>query len=309
MNISFGNLLKLFIEFQSVIEGKNLFQKNLTSQIECLAKRGFLQITDLADSNIRNAISHGGVKASGTTMKFTYRKGAQYLEQESTVYDFKDSLLQLFDGVSAVILSWISYLCEKNITYNEVYQNANVSEDTSHFFERLSMTTLLTTCDKISQITVKNDTEERNQVNVELTGIDLAINSRIFIGLSTAERIFQLRNLSLIDTIMISFNSPKVANSFFTVKCSVIEDLINGRIEMQEAWQRVVEDKGVLMYPINDEPRNEFEDSFRYYPEIETDDYRITEIEDISIEKEKRFKAVVYLKRAQRPTHVKKGGY
>lgn len=34
LNSVFSNVLKLFIEFQSVIEEKNLFQKNLTPQIE-----------------------------------------------------------------------------------------------------------------------------------------------------------------------------------------------------------------------------------------------------------------------------------
>ncbi|MBU8568047.1 hypothetical protein KM914_16750 [Virgibacillus pantothenticus] len=306
LNTAFSNILKLFIEFQSVIEGKNLIQKNLTPQIECLAKRGFLTITDLADSNIRNAISHGGVKASGTKMVFSYRRGAQHLEQESTVYEFKDLLLQLYDGVSAIILSWFSYLCEENITYNEVYQNPSVHEDTSLFFEKLSMSTLLTACDKVYQLDINNNTEKRQHVNVEFTGVDLDIDSRVFLGLYTAERVFQLRNLSLEDTIMVLFHSPRVANSFFTVNGSVINDLANGVIDLGEAWKRVIKDKNVLMFPINDETRNEFEDSFRYYPDIETEDYRITEIEDISIDDKKRFKAVIYLMRAKRPNHVKK---
>lgn len=36
LNTAFSNTLKLFIQLQSKIEGSNLFQKNLTSQIECL---------------------------------------------------------------------------------------------------------------------------------------------------------------------------------------------------------------------------------------------------------------------------------
>ena len=307
LNTAFSNTLKLFIEFQSVVEGSKLFQKNLTPQIECLAspKRGYQKITDLADSNIRNAISHGGVKVSGTKMVFSYRKGAQHLQQESTVYDFKDSMLQLYDGVTAIILAWLSYLCEENISYNEVYENESVHEDTSLFFERLSLSTLLTTCNKVFQLEINNQEEKREHVNVEFGGVDLDIDSRAFLGLCTAERLFHLRKLSTRDTIMVSFHSPKIANSFFTVNCSIVSDLANGVIDLGEAWQRVINDKNVLMFPINDEDRNEFEDSFRYYPDIETDDYLITEIEDISLEDKKRFKAVVYLKRSIRPNHVR----
>ncbi|WP_088810900.1 MULTISPECIES: hypothetical protein [Listeria] len=305
LNAGFSNVLKIFIEFQSVVEKKNLYQKTLRPQIECLNKRGYSQITDLADSNIRNAISHGGVKANGSKMIFSYREGAEHLTQESTVYEFKDSLLQLYDGVSAIVLSWIGYLCEENITYNEVYQNPTVHEDTSLFFESLSMSTLLTSCDKVYQLDINNDTGKREHVNIEYTGVDLDINSRVFLGLNSAERVFQLRGLSPNDTVMVSFHSPRVVTSFFTVKGIVLNDLTNGTIELDEAWKRVVDDKNVMMFPINDEDRNEFEDSFRYYPDIETQDYRITEIEDISHEDTKRFKAVVYLKRAKRLNHVK----
>lgn len=307
LNASFGELLKLFIEFESVKEGKNLFQKTLAPQIDFLSspKRGYKNITDLADSNIRNAISHGGVKTDGSRMTFSYREGAQYLTQESTVYEFKDSLLQLYDGVSAIVLSWIGYLCEENITYNEVYQNSTVQEDTSLFFEKISMSTLLTSCDKVNQLEINNESGIRQHVNVEFTGVDLDIDSRAVLGLCTAKKVFQLRSLSLQDTIMISFSSPRVATSFFIVSGSVINDLINGIIDLEEAWKHIIKDKNVLMFPINDENRNEFEDSFRYYPDIETADYRITEIEDISVGDKKRFKAVVYLKRAKRPNHVK----
>jgi hypothetical protein len=307
LNTSFSNILKLFIEFQSIIENNNLFQKNLTPQIECLAssKRGYSTITDLADSNIRNAISHGGVKAEGSKMFFSYRKSGQEIQQESTVYNFKDSLLQLYDGLSATVLAWVGYLCEENITYNEIYKNPSVHEDTSLFFEKLSMSTMLTTCDKIYQLDINNQTEQRQHINVEFVGVDLDIESRVFLGLHTAERIFQLRELSLEDTIMISFHSPRTANSFFTINCSIVSNLASGVIDLGEAWKRVIKDKNVLMFPINDEDRNEFEDSFRYYPDIETEDYLITEIEDISLEDKKRFKAVVYLKLARRPNHVR----
>lgn len=173
LNITFSNILKLFIEFQSVIEDKNLFKKNLTPQIECLSKRGFQAITDLADSNIRNAISQVGVKANGTKMIFTYRKGAQTLIQESTVYEFKDSLLLLYDGVSAMILAWISCLCEGKITYNKVYQNPIVHEDMSLFFEKLSISTLSTTCNKLYQLDINIETGERQHVNFEFIGADI----------------------------------------------------------------------------------------------------------------------------------------
>ncbi|MDT1957009.1 hypothetical protein MX629_01055 [Carnobacterium divergens] len=307
LNGVFGELLKLFIAFESTKDNKDLSQKTLTPQIDFLAspKRGYQKITDLADSNIRNAISHGGVKAVGSKMIFSYRKGKEHLQHESTVYEFKDSLLRLFDGVSGIILSWFGYLCDENISYNEVYGNELINEETSLFFEKLSMSTLLTTCDKVYQIDINNEAGKRQHVNVEFIGTDLDINSRMFLGIYTAERVFQLRKLAIEDTIMIAFKSPKIVNSFFTINCSVINDLSRGKTTTEKVSQIIWESGNILMFPINDEDRNEFEDSFRHYSDIENDDFYITEIEDISSEDKKRFKAVAYLKRAKRPKHVK----
>lgn len=46
-------------------------------------------------------------------------------------------------------------------------------------------------------------------------------------------------------------------------------------IQLEEAWERVIRDKNVVVFPINDDNRNEFEDSFRYYQDIDTEDYRV----------------------------------
>ena len=74
LNSSFTNILKTFIKFQSIIEGKDLTQKNLTSQIELLKTREFDPIVGLADSDIRNAMSHGGVNVIGSNMFFHYSR-------------------------------------------------------------------------------------------------------------------------------------------------------------------------------------------------------------------------------------------
>lgn len=310
LNLGFSNILKVFIEFQSLIEGKNLYQSTLRPQIDCLAsqKRGYGKITELADSNIRNAISHGGVKTVGSNIIFSYSEGTgerkKHYQKELTVYEFKDSMFQLYDGISAILLAWIEYLCEKNISYKEIYDNKIVNEDTSIFYEKLSLSTLLITCDRVFQLEINNEGVKRQQVNVEFSSIDMDINSRIFFGLHTAERIFNLRKLSHEDSITVSFRTPKTIKSFFIVNCSVISDLSDGIIDIQEAIRIILEGKSILMFPINDEDRNKFEDDFRYYPDIETEEFYIKEIEDISIEKQKGFKAIVYLKKAKRKSHV-----
>lgn len=308
LNSSFSNILKIFIEFQSSIEKKDLSQKTLTSQIELLAssKRGYQNITSLADSNVRNAISHGGVKVLGTTMEFFYRKGNQNLNHKSTVYEFKDAMFQLYDGITAIILSWISYLCEESISYKDLYKNDSVHNEALLFFERLSISSLLMSCTRIYKAPFNNRPYKQEQINVEFTGMNLDVNLRILFGLWAAGKIFRLRELPIENTIMITFKSSKVPTSFFKVDCSLINDLIKNDLSMEQAARKIIESKNVLMPPINDEDRNEFEDTFRYYLDIKTDEYFVTEVEDISLEDKKRFKCVAYLETAVRPSQVKK---
>ena len=77
---------------------KDLTQKNLTSQIELLKTREFDPIVGLADSDIRNAMSHGGVNVIGSNMFFHYRRGKEHLIKEMSVYQFKDNLFQIYEN-------------------------------------------------------------------------------------------------------------------------------------------------------------------------------------------------------------------
>ena len=70
LNSSYSNILKLFIRFQGEIEGKDLSQRYLTPQIECLRKRNYGKLTELSDSDIRNSISHGAVDVINNKIEF-----------------------------------------------------------------------------------------------------------------------------------------------------------------------------------------------------------------------------------------------
>ena len=81
LNSSYSSLLKLFIEIEGVVEEKNLFQKNLTSQIDVLTAREYEELTKLSDSDIRNSISHGDTYLNNNKITFRYKIGREYLEK------------------------------------------------------------------------------------------------------------------------------------------------------------------------------------------------------------------------------------
>lgn len=308
LNKAFSNSLKLFIEFYSQIEGEKLYQKNLGPQIECLTspKRGFKLYTDLSsEPGIRNAMSHDGVRFKGSEILFSYTRGQEQFQEQKSIYDFKRILLELFDGTSAVLLSWIGYLCENNIGYEQLICS-RIQQDSSLFFERLNYSTMTIDCIKIEEVKIHSENKVSKQTNIEFQNSELEDDSRIFFGLSSAEKIFINRGLSELDTVMVTFNSPKTLVSFFRVQGLVLKSLAQKEITWEEAVKTIIKSGDVMMFSENKEERNQNADTFIHYPDFENEDYYITEINDISLEDKKRFKAVVYLKRAKRRNHVKK---
>ncbi|MEO1771853.1 hypothetical protein [Candidatus Enterococcus ferrettii] len=307
LNKAFSNSLKLYIEFYSEIEGKNLYQKNLGPQIECLSspKRGFGTFTNLAsEPGIRNAMSHDGVRYKGTEILFLYNRGQEKFQEQKSIYDFKKNMLDLFDGTSAALLSWIAYLCERNCSYEELKANIQ-QKDASVFIEKLNFSTMTINCTKIEEVNIHDETEIKKQINMEFENPEIEMNSKLFFGINSAKKIFIDRHLSDLDSVMITFNSPKTLISFFRVQGSVLKALHKEEKTWEETVKSIIKSGDLIMFSENREERNESSDTFRFYPDLESDDYFVTEIEDISLEDQKRFKSVVYLKRAKRRNHVK----
>lgn len=75
LNSAYSNVLKLIIKFHGEILGKNQDQKTLTPQIEYLRKRDYNLITDISDSDVRNAISHGGIRYNNTIFFYQINTG------------------------------------------------------------------------------------------------------------------------------------------------------------------------------------------------------------------------------------------
>lgn len=309
VNNAFTNALKLFIEFQSVVENKNLRQKTLTPMIECLAspKRGYIKITELVDSNVRNSISHGGVKVDDKNINFSYRdkKLSKDVTMKIPIFNFKTLILQLIDGVGGIFLAWIELVIRTIPSYNYLRSNLINQKDVLLFFDKLNLSTLSINCESIQNQDIKRNSEEYLQINIMVTCPDLEIDTRIKIGLTMAERIFEAKKLKVEDSVMVTFESPRTVTSFLIIEGKLINELKLNLINLERAKELMKKNKNTLMSPINIDERNEFDDLFSYYADIENEDFYITEIEDVSIPELKRLRAVGYIKRGKRRSHVK----
>src|SRR5699024_12580299 len=103
--------------------------------MESLFSREYDEISKLADDTIRNAISNDGVKITHNKITFKYRKGRAMLIDEYSTYERKDKVITLFDSINGLLISFIRYLIENEITFDDVYDNDEVDDDIINFYE------------------------------------------------------------------------------------------------------------------------------------------------------------------------------
>lgn len=302
LNGSYSKILQLYIKFESNIAGKNLDQKTLSPQMECLSSRNYEEILNVADANIRNAISHDGVKITHNEITFKYRKGRETLIDKYSIYEIKDKVITLFDSINGLLISFIRYLIENEITFDDVYDNDEVDNDVINFYEKLSMSTLNIDCKSIEEIKISR--ENITQLNVTLRHNNLDIQSRYMFGIHTAARAYVFRNLTTSDRVFINFEADKTMTSFIRISGTVIQDFVNGDIDEAGVVKAIQKSGDYMLFPTNDEPRNKYEDLFRYYADIDHENFTIKEIEDTSNYKEKRFRAVVYVNKVLNRRHI-----
>lgn len=305
LNGPYSKILQLYLKHQGEIEGRKLDQRTLRQQMQCLSTRSYDDILSIADPNIRNAMSHDGVKVEQNKIYFTYRDGSHSVTEEHSVYEVKDKVISLFDSVNGLIISFLKYLIENKITFDDVYRNNDVKSEVVNFFEKRSMSTLKIKCKSIEEITLRNE-QQATHLNVVLEHNNLDIPQRFFFGVHTAARIFSLRNLCSSDRVLVTFEADKTIPSFMRVSGEIIEKFADGKIDEKEVVEFIKDSQDYLLYPVNEESRNKFEDLFRYYPDIECEDFVIKEIEDISLPDKKRLRAVIYVKKVLNRKHIEK---
>ena len=303
LNSAYSYLLELFIEIESNVENKLLYQKSLTSKIQCLSTRGYTSITsEVLDSNIRNSISHGGESFYRDKIIFKYKIGSEYRCQEKSIYEFTLKLKEMFDITSSMCLSIFLYLYERNVNTNLFFYN-NEDSDCHEFIRKMQMSSIMIKCNYIYNFHPMGNQDE-TQCNIELVHPDIGIKSRYEFALNLGIKIIQVMNLGKEDYVFFLFKSKHSMNSFFKIKVESLLDIYFDNIPYNDVIN--ILEKESLMWEVNDEERNDIEDLFRCYENIENENFKILEISDISLENCKRFKCNLYFKKDIKKFYVKK---
>lgn len=302
LNSAYSNGLKLIIKFHGEILGKNQDQKTLTPQIEYLRKRDYNLITDISDSDVRNAISHGGIRYNNTTLSFHFTQGSIVGQKEISTFQFITAIKEIFDITSSMCLSWL-YYWSQNISLDQLRNFNSLSKISIKFIDKLFLSTLLFECKQIDSL-IPMYAKDSLQYNLIFQHDNVDINSRYFLGIYSAQKFLLMKKIRTGNYIHISFQSSKSMNSFFKISTKDLIDFSNDKIKFEDVVNSAMQES--MMWEINDEVRNEIEDNFRFYPDINSEAYTISEITDISLENVKRFSAVFVQSNAVTKFQIKK---
>lgn len=295
-NKIFNNLFKLFIEFYNIVTEKNISQRNLTSQVEFLTKKGYSNLVEDINPNIRNSISHGSYEIKKNQLEFRYKKGPSLKIKTMSSVGFESHLDKLINSASGIILAWIAHIAKRRMHLD--YDNLTISA--TKFFDKLILSDFEIKCTYIDILNIRGN----KRINIDFFGIDLSEFNRYKFGIAAAQKIYRLKNLSKNDSIMLDFKAPRTVESFFVIDGNIIEAINNKSLDIEEAIIRIKTELVSLDFEPNDD-KNASDEETHTYKDIESQSFAIEDIEDISRPKSKRFKAKVFLNEASEFRDVK----
>ena len=274
LNSSYSSLLKLFIE------------------IDVLTAREYEELTKLSDSDIRNSISHGDTYLNNNKITFRYKIGREYLEKNKLTYDFVIDLKEVFDATAATCVRLFIYLIENMVTEEVILQNPNISEEGKNFIKNLSYSTILMECNYSYSFNPFGN-KEKIQFNIDYTHPNLDIDSRCEFGLHVVNCVVKNENLKFTDDLYVGFKSTKSVNSFLRLSVKQLSEIFSYSEQRENALAELY--RSSSMWEVNEEIRNETDDLFRNYGNIENERYKVSEITDISLDDKKRFSCTMYV--------------
>lgn len=269
------------------IDNKTVKLHNLNNGIEYLGskKLGYMEMSkfaDLVNVEIRNARDHDEVNIMHDRYKFFEDEPQKtfYI----SFYTFEESTITLMLALKAFLTSLINTIKINNITIPLLinkYAQANSS------WGKWILSTTLVECTKF-EITKTNGLD--NQLTIEFQGIDSSIEQRTWFLTAMAVCGYEIIENTNVETVFLVYSNPHSLNSFGAIDASVIKSYLNGESSFTDVYCAF--QKEAFIFELNED--NTGISTTITFHDINTNEYTVSDISDISVEKAKRFKANVF---------------
>ncbi|MBE7150854.1 hypothetical protein FUT12_25685 [Bacillus mycoides] len=298
------NLLKFWRDLLNLVDAKDLLpQSKLNSLVEMVNKRGLEELTKDIDVDIRNAINHGGIHIiDDQTAIFQYSKGRDGVQtKQEKVYKFKRKIFNLIDLASSTYVGILKFLSEEKFDFkslapyleNEFVYDSLVKLEVSSYYKSCVY------IDKSQTIDTKS-----NQLNLSFYTDEMYLDEKLTFSIFTFLKLHLF--YPTIDRFFITFKSERCLLSFIIADSVDLKMFYTGELESLEILtKKIIQKNTPMLHNPYLEEIDVNEAKKKFYSDIKTEKYEITDIKDISMEDRKRFKATVYVKGAYRKNHIK----
>lgn len=242
--------------------------------------------TQHVDIDIRNAINHGGVifKEDGRTIDFHYMKNHNSVSRTLQVYEFDRLIEQVYDTASAILLSLSVFL---NNHWDLV--SIDLSQKSFMSFALFSLELSIPHC-KCRYIF---DIPNNKQLNADfyITNTD-----RTFILQTAVElAIIIFTRYGDYDQYYFSFSGERLQTSWVRFTNQEVADMTTRKREITDVIQNALKRKDIIIFDPSTEEVNLQEIKYFRFPNYESDDFKITNIEDGSLPDRKRLRCQLYI--------------
>lgn len=283
-----SNFLRVIAIMTGRCIGKDYTTQNTLGQlINIINNAGYAEIANKINVNIRNAINHGKVqlkKEVSERICFYYFENHISTFEEMPLYKFDQVIDETLDIASAVFLALITFQ-NNHIDLIRIDQTKKEYVSFSLFAMQLSLPNIH--CKYIS------DTGNTKQLNIEIA---IQNSDRSYIGqVATMLSILIYDRYNDYEQYMILFSHPSMMDGWVRYKNQEIFDMSNKMRGFDDVLKDVIARKDFLIFPPSTEDIDFNEVKYFCFPNYNTDNYKINNVQDASTLDRKRIKANLYI--------------
>jgi hypothetical protein len=308
-----SNIFRTIRDIYGGIEGKDYSSlSTLGSLRDFLISRGFKQLFSFVDTDVRNAINHGGAIVSPWETTFVFTSGKDRIKKHKTwtvrdpigeiIYSslgdskphFDDFIEGAIDCAGGILCGFVKYFCLHPGAFLLINEQIKNDEFLSNEYLCRALSLPGWTCTNIDT----SIAEPRSQLNIHF-----------FVSESDHKKLMQhsIETAGIVcgwipdyENYMVGYRHPRMHSGTVLFKRDELEGMLEERSMPVDVMQKVLDREHfrILFQASNEQIDVEAAKRFRY-PLLNGSNWKIREIEDVSFEEFKRFRANLYLSNAK----------
>lgn len=282
-----SNLLRAIVLLINSISEKDYSeQSDLNPLCSIVVKYGMPKLGNIADTKIRNAISHGRVNTEGLINEIVFhaKVGNKKCIEKLTNYEFDQKIMNTLDVVSGGLLA-IGLVIGRHvnsISLNDIRDN----------YVRLMVGGFAfsdSECRCVNASLIKDKRQLNYVFSIEQSDDETAFRKAGEVLLAAHSTFTEF------DWYYVSFLNERLSGNCFRAKKEEIELIKNAKLEPEKLVSLILKRKDIIWYGFGKEDVNEQEVKYFRFPEYEDKKYSVHDLEDVSLDDRKRLKGNVFV--------------